>query len=97
MRHESTEVTGSRVRIEYALPPARLEGREAIAQYLQNGSLTAVPDCSLDIRKETRGEDGTVTVEWAWKGTHTGEMPGWPPKGSRSSCTASACARWRAT
>jgi steroid delta-isomerase-like uncharacterized protein len=68
------------VRIEYALPPARLEGREAIAEHAQS-SVQALPDCSLEIREETRGEDGTVTVEWTWKGTHTGEMPGWPARG----------------
>jgi steroid delta-isomerase-like uncharacterized protein len=69
------------VRIEYALPGARLEGRQAIAQHLQNGSITAVPDCSLEIRSEVRANDGTVTVEWTWRGTHTGEMPGWPARG----------------
>ena len=61
------------VRIEYALPPARLEGREAIAEHAQN-SVHALPDCSRESRKETRGEDGTVTVEWTWKGTHTGPL-----------------------
>ncbi|HEX2397313.1 MAG TPA: ester cyclase [Solirubrobacteraceae bacterium] len=70
------------VRIEYALPPARFEGREVIAEHAQN-SVDALPDCSLEIRKETRGEDGTVTVEWTWKGTHTGEMPGWPARGEQ--------------
>ena len=70
------------VRIEYALPPGRFEGREAIAEHAQN-SVNALPDCSLEIHKETRGEDGTVTVEWTWKGTHTGEMPGWPAGGEQ--------------
>ena len=71
------------VRIEHALPPARLEGREAIAAYLGGGSITAVPDCSLEIRGETRGEDGTVTVEWTWTGTHSADMPGWPAHGEK--------------
>jgi steroid delta-isomerase-like uncharacterized protein len=69
------------VRIEFAVPGARLEGRQAIAEYLQNGSLSAVRDCSLEIRSEARADDGTVTVEWTWRGTHTGDMPGWPAQG----------------
>jgi steroid delta-isomerase-like uncharacterized protein len=68
------------VRIQYALPPARLEGRAAIAASTNN-DITAIPDCSLEIRKETRGEDGTVTVEWTWAGTHSGDLPGWPARG----------------
>jgi steroid delta-isomerase-like uncharacterized protein len=71
------------VRIEHALPPARFEGREAIAEHAKNVGVHALPDCSLEIRKETRGEDGTVTVEWTWKGTHTGELPGWPAQGEQ--------------
>ena len=69
------------VRIEYALPPARFEGREAIAAHAKDHSFTGVPDASLEIRSETRGEDGTVTVEWTWAGTHSGDLPGWPAQG----------------
>ncbi len=62
------------VRIEYALPGAHLEGREAIAAHTQN-YIHAVPDCVLETVRETRGEDGSVTLEWVWRGTHTGELP----------------------
>ena len=37
------------VRVEYAKPGARLEGRDAIAGQAQ-GYMTAVPDCVLDVR-----------------------------------------------
>src|SRR5205085_12593674 len=69
------------VRIEYALPGARLEGRAAIAAHRQN-YIHAVPDCVLEIRKETRGEDGSVTLEWVYRGTHTGELPNLPALGA---------------
>lgn len=69
------------VRIEYALPGARLEGREAIAEHVQN-YVHAVPDCSLVIRGERKGDDGTVIVEWIFKGTHSGSLPGLPAQGA---------------
>ena len=67
-------------RTEFALPGARLEGRAAIAAHTQN-YIHAVPDCVLDIRKEARGEDGSVTIEWTYRGTHTGSLPGLPARG----------------
>jgi len=68
------------VRIEFALPGARLEGRAAIAAHTQN-YIHAVPDCALDIRKETRGDDGSVVLEWTYRGTHTGSLPNLPARG----------------
>jgi steroid delta-isomerase-like uncharacterized protein len=68
-------------RIEFALPGAHLKGREEIAAHTQN-YIHAVPDCVLEIRKETRGEDGSVTLEWTYKGTHTGELPNLPARGA---------------
>lgn len=68
------------VRIESAHPGARLEGREAIAAHCQN-YITAVPDCRLEIRHENR-DGNTVTVEWTYHGTHTGEIPNLPAKGA---------------
>jgi steroid delta-isomerase-like uncharacterized protein len=70
------------VRIEYALPGARLEGREAIAAHTQN-YIHAVPDCVLETVRETRGQDGSVTLEWVWRGTHTGELPNLPALGAK--------------
>jgi steroid delta-isomerase-like uncharacterized protein len=62
------------VRVEYAKPGARLEGREAIAGQAQ-GYMTAVPDCVLDVRGLIeQGE--TATLEWTYRGTHTGDIPG---------------------
>jgi len=67
------------VRVEYALPGARLEGREAIAVHAE-AYVRAVPDCRLEIRAAT--EHGEVAVvEWTFRGTHTGDLPGLPAQG----------------
>jgi steroid delta-isomerase-like uncharacterized protein len=70
------------VRVEYALPGARLEGRAAIAAHTQ-GYVHALPDCVLEIRGVSEGGDGTVTVEWTFRGTHTGDLPGLPARGEQ--------------
>ena len=67
------------VRHQIALPEARLEGRDAIAGAAQ-GLIDVVPDEVVEIRKVSEGSNGTVTVEWVFKGTHTGDAPGWPAK-----------------
>jgi steroid delta-isomerase-like uncharacterized protein len=68
------------VRVEYALPGARLEGRGEIARHTQ-AYVDAVPDCRLEIRSAHDGPDGAVTVEWTLRGTHTGDLPGLPARG----------------
>jgi steroid delta-isomerase-like uncharacterized protein len=68
------------VRIEYALPGARLEGREAIAAHTQ-AYIDAVPDCQLQIRGLRETNDGTVVIEWTFRGTHQGDLPGLPAQG----------------
>ena len=68
------------VRHEYALPGALLEGREAIAAHT-SGYIHAVPDCRLEIRRVLEGPGNEVTVEWTWRGTHTGDLPGLPARG----------------
>jgi steroid delta-isomerase-like uncharacterized protein len=68
------------VRIEYALPGARLEGREAIAAQAA-GYIHAVPDCTLEIRSMLEHPRGEVTVEWTFRGTHSGDLPGLPARG----------------
>jgi steroid delta-isomerase-like uncharacterized protein len=67
------------VRIEHAKPGARLEGREAIARHTQ-AYIDAVPDCVLDIR-DIHEADGTTTLEWTFRGTHTGDVEGFPARG----------------
>lgn len=62
------------VRIEHAKPGARLEGRAAIAGQAQ-AYMTAVPDCVLDVRGLFE-QDGTAVLEWTYRGTHTGDIPG---------------------
>ena len=68
------------VRVEYALPGARLEGRDAIAEHTA-GYIHAVPDCRLEIRNVVQGQGDEVTVEWTYHGTHTGDLPGLPAQG----------------
>jgi steroid delta-isomerase-like uncharacterized protein len=72
--------TENGVRHQIALPEARLVGREAIAAAAQ-GLIDAVPDEVVEIRKVTEGSNGTVVVEWVFKGTHTNDLPGLPAKG----------------
>ena len=67
------------VRIEFALPGARLEGREAIAAHVQ-ALVDAVPDCRLEVRRVVPG-DGWTTIEWTFRGTHRGDLPGLPARG----------------
>jgi steroid delta-isomerase-like uncharacterized protein len=67
------------VRIEFARPGARLEGREAIAAHTQS-YVTALPDCVLDIRG-VHEANGITTLEWTFRGTHTGDVEGFPAQG----------------
>jgi steroid delta-isomerase-like uncharacterized protein len=64
------------VRHEFALPGARLEGREAIAAHA-GGYVHAVPDCRLEIRGVVEAGDVAI-VEWTFRGTHSGDLPGLP-------------------
>ncbi len=61
-------------RIEFARPGATLVGRQAIAAHTQ-AYIDAVPDCALDVRGMTVAGDVT-TLEWTYRGTHTGDIPG---------------------
>jgi steroid delta-isomerase-like uncharacterized protein len=67
------------VRVEYAKPGARLTGRSAIAAQAQ-AYMTAVPDCVLDVRGLEEG-GGTATLEWTYRGHHTGDIPDLPASG----------------
>lgn len=69
------------VRHQFALPEARLAGREAIIQGC-GAVIHAVPDCRLDIRSKSVAEDGRVTVEWTFTGTHENDFPGMPASGN---------------
>ncbi|MDX6555687.1 MAG: hypothetical protein QOD86_1882 [Miltoncostaeaceae bacterium] len=68
------------VREEFLINHAVLTGREEITQHV-GGYMHAVPDCALDIRRVVEGADGTITLEWTWGGTHSGEIPGLPARG----------------
>jgi steroid delta-isomerase-like uncharacterized protein len=72
--------TENGVRHQIALPESRHEGRAAIAAAAQ-GLIDVVPDEVVEIRKVSEGSNGTVTVEWVFRGTHKGDAPGWPAKG----------------
>lgn len=69
------------VRHQFALPEARLAGREAIAQGC-GAVIHAVPDCRLEIRSKGVCDDGRVTVEWTFIGTHENDFPGMPASGA---------------
>ena len=58
---------------------SRLLGRESIAAFVQ-GFLDAVPDGVLSSRSVIRSGDD-IAVDWTWKGTHTGDLKGWPADG----------------
>jgi steroid delta-isomerase-like uncharacterized protein len=67
------------VRVEYALPGVRLEGREAIAAHAE-AYMRAIPDCRLVVRSAAEDGDAAV-IEWTFRGTHTGDLPGLPAQG----------------
>jgi len=67
------------VREEFIITHSRLDGRDAVAAQVQM-YVDAMPDLSLSIRKLSSGE-GTFTLEWMGRATHTGDAPGWPAKG----------------
>ncbi len=67
------------VRIEVARPGARLEGRAAIAGHVQ-AYVDAMPDGALEIRGSFES-NGVTTLEWTFRGTHTGDLPDWPAQG----------------
>ena len=84
--HDPSRVAGlyteDGVREEFILPRAILRGREEIAQQI-GAYMTAVPDCYLEIRRQAQGQDGTMTLEWTWGGTHSGDIEGWPAAGEQ--------------
>ncbi len=76
------QFTPGGVRHQFALPEARLAGRDAIAQGV-GAVLHAVPDVTLEVRSQSVGKDGTVTVEWTFAGTLQNDFPGLPASGER--------------
>jgi hypothetical protein len=88
--------TENGVRHQIALPEGRFQGREAIAG-AAGGLIGVVPDEVVEIRKVTEGSNGTVLVEWVFKGRTRATRPAGRPRTRRSSSWASACATWRAT
>jgi len=71
------------VRWEPAFPGRRLEGRAAIAQGVKEYQLYGVPDEKVEVRNVIEGKDGTVVVEWTFRGTHTRDLPNLPAKGEK--------------
>ena len=74
------QFTPDGVRHQFALPEARLAGREAIAQGV-GAIVHAAPGAVLDVRAQSVGEDGRVTVEWTFSGTLENDFPGMPANG----------------
>lgn len=80
----AAQFTPDGVRHQFALPEARLAGRDAISQGV-GAIIHAVPDAGLEVRSQSTGEDGRVTVEWTFTGTHQNDFPGMPASGARMS------------
>jgi steroid delta-isomerase-like uncharacterized protein len=65
-------------RVQIAHPPARIEGRPALAAHVRE-IMTAWPDCTLETRPERAAGGGQVTLEWIFRGTQQadyGPLPG---------------------
>jgi steroid delta-isomerase-like uncharacterized protein len=77
----AAQFTPDGVRHQFALPEARLAGRDAIAQGV-GAVIHAVPDTVLEVRSQTVGQDGSVTVEWTFSGTLQNDFPGMPANGA---------------
>jgi len=77
----AAQFTPDGVRHQFALPEARLAGRDAIAQGV-GAMIHAVPDAGLEVRSQSVGQDGRVTVEWTFTGTHQNDFPGMPASGA---------------
>jgi steroid delta-isomerase-like uncharacterized protein len=77
----AAQFTPDGVRHQFALPEARLAGRDAIAQGV-GVIIHAVPDAGLEVRSQSVGQDGRVTVEWTFTGTHENDFPGMPASGA---------------
>lgn len=75
------QFTPDGVRHQFPLPEARLAGRGAITQGV-GAIIHAVPDATLEVRSQSVGDDGRVTVEWTFRGTHQNDFPGMPASGA---------------
>jgi hypothetical protein len=67
---------GARVQIAY--PPARIEGRTALAEHV-GAIMAAWPDFVLETRSEGVTSDGRLLFEWTFSGTQQadcGPIPG---------------------
>jgi len=65
-------------REQMAHPAARIEGRSALADHVRE-IMTAWPDCTLETARERQADDGTITLEWTFRGTQRadyGPLPG---------------------
>lgn len=76
----AAQFTPDGVRHQFALPEARLAGREAIAQGV-GAIVHAAPSAVLDVRAQRVADDGSVTVEWTFSGTLENDFPGMPANG----------------
>lgn len=77
----AAQFTPDGVRHQFPLPEARLAGRDAITQGV-GAIIQAVPDAALEVRSQSIGEDGRITVEWTFTGTHENDFPGMPASGA---------------
>jgi steroid delta-isomerase-like uncharacterized protein len=57
----------------------QIAGKAAIAEFA-DAFMGALPDAVVEIRSVT-AQDDRVVIEWTWRGTHAGDLPGWPATG----------------
>ena len=57
----------------------RITGRAGIAEFA-DAFMGALPDAVVEVRSVT-AQDDRVVIEWTWRGTHAGDLPGWPATG----------------
>ena len=68
------------VRVQTAHPPERIEGRAALVAHV-GAIMAAWPDCTLEVRSQSVGQDGLVTLEWVFRGTQQADYGPLPGKG----------------
>ena len=66
-------------REQTAHPPARIEGRAALTDHVQE-IMAAWPDCTLETRPR-RADGGHVTLEWTFRGTQQADYGALPGRG----------------
>ena len=68
------------VRHEFGMTGAVVRGADALREHAA-GYMHAVPDADMEIRNAFEAPGGQRVLEWTFRGTHAGELPGLPASG----------------